>query len=86
MFDDINLFEKYLGRYFLCLYTCLLLVSGLLAFYIAPKEGIVLRIITFVAIGWEAFIYLFTALKNPGIASNPNPDTQNDLEIKEDNR
>ncbi len=64
----------------------LLIIGGLIAYYIAPKEGALMRSVTFAVIGWEAFIYLFTALRNPGIASNPNPETKNDVDVKEDSK
>lgn len=45
--------------------------------FIAPKQSLMVQILAFLLTCWQAFIYLYTALKNPGIAT---PQIPNDPE------
>ena len=53
-----------------------LLVAGIIVtIYIAMYQSFTIKFISVVLTAWEAFIYLYTALKNPGILTAQNPDS-----------
>lgn len=54
-------------------------VGALVIFYVAVGQSITSVFIMLAMTLWESGIYLYTALKNPGIASAPDP---NDPEIE----
>ena len=41
--------------------------------YVVSRKSAEVRLLAFLVTFWEGFIYLFTALKNPGIATAKNP-------------
>ena len=54
------------------MWTFLIIVGILINIHIASTRESTFRIIAFMITFWEAFIYLFTALKNPGIHTSKN--------------
>ena len=54
------------------MWTFLIIVGILINIHIASTRGSTFRIIAFIITFWEAFIYLLTALKNPGIHTSKN--------------
>lgn len=53
----------------MCMWTSLLIIGALVGRFVSAYYGTPVKIFTYSLIFWEAFIYLLTALKNPGIAS-----------------
>ena len=45
--------------------------------YITTEETFLIKALTVGITIWQAFIYLFTSLKNPGIYTLQNPDDKN---------
>lgn len=70
-----------IGAYFLCTLSFFMLI-GVLVIYLSvihlPEWE---RIMTCIVVAWEFVIYSYTALRNPGIASNPRPSLKIDEEF-----
>jgi hypothetical protein len=55
------------------MWSVLLLIGFLVNYYVAPKQSATVRFTAVVITLWECFIYLYTALKNPGITTARDP-------------
>lgn len=58
-----------LGAYFLCMWIFLVLLGIIVIFFVAREQSFTVFALSIGITTWEAFIYLYTALKNPGILS-----------------
>lgn len=55
------------------MWTCLIVVGILVNFYVSGKQSGGIQTMAFLITLWQAFIYLYTALKNPGIVTAKDP-------------
>jgi len=69
--------------FFLCMWLVLLGVGALVIFYVAVNQSVTSVLLMVTMTIWESAIYLYTALKNPGIASAPDPDDPEIENIKD---
>jgi len=59
------------------MWSILIIVGIAMIYYIASEESFLIKSLTVGITLWQAFIYLFTSLKNPGIYTLQNPDDKN---------
>ena len=56
------------------MWTVLIVIGGFIISYLSKFQSPAIIATTVCLTIWEAFIYLYTALRNPGIATAKNPD------------
>jgi len=62
----------------------LVLIGIVVIFFVAREQSFTVYALSIGITAWEAFIYLYTALKNPGILSAYNLDEQQLKQNQED--
>ncbi len=68
------------GPLFLFAWGAFLVTGFLMIRYLTTRSEWWTILFTIAIVGFQLFIYLFTALKNPGIVSNPNPSPEFEIE------
>jgi len=63
--------------FFLCMWSILIIVGIVMVIYITNEQSFLIQALTVGITIWQAFIYLLTSLKNPGIYTLQNPDDKN---------
>lgn len=65
--------NPFIGPFFMFAWCAFLVVGLLMIRYLVGKGEWGTILLTTAIVGFQLFIYLYTALINPGIVSNPNP-------------
>jgi len=60
--------------FFICMWTILLVVGIVVNYYVAGRNSSTTQVVAVAVTLWQAFIYLYTALRNPGISTAKHPE------------